>query len=80
MSDRPSVPEWIPRHRKCDCGCRRPVVFYLEEWDLGFGLRCEHLYLGAVEAQARLQAEVQEALDFLYDGWDHWAQPSEAVR
>lgn len=45
----PPVPEGLPRNRKCDCGCRRPVALYITELDLGFSFRCERHYLEALD-------------------------------
>lgn len=37
-------------NRKCDCGCRRPVVYLMWQWDLGFSLRCEDKLEAAYDA------------------------------
>lgn len=42
------VPEGLPRNRRCDCGCQRPVAYHVPELDLAFSHRCTDHYDGAL--------------------------------
>lgn len=40
--------------RLCDCGCRRPAVVFLLEWDLGFASRCSSRVSRAKALEAKI--------------------------